>query len=210
MKIVLKTLKWIVISILGLILLINIYIIAQSKLKPNRVPSVFGYKPFAVLSGSMQPNIMVGDLIFIKKTDINKLKKNDIIAFRDKDNLVTTHRIIKVVKKGNEKCFETKGDSNNVKDEELACKKNIEGKYAKRYAKLGNFILFIQKPLGFTVMMMTLFIICVLIYIIQDKTSSKKEKKMSEAELKEFEEFKKAKELAKMQEDNDSSNLNQL
>ena len=207
MKLVLKTFKWIIISILGLVLLLNIYIIAQSKLKPNRVPSVFGYKPFAVLSGSMQPNIMVGDLILIKKTDINKLKKNDIIAFRDKDNLVTTHRIIKVVKKNGQVCFETKGDSNNVKDKELACKNNIEGKYVKRYAKLGNFILFIQKPLGFTVMMMTLFIICVLIYIIQDKTSSKK---INKDELKEYEEFKKAKELAKQQAEENSSNLNQL
>lgn len=207
MKKTLNIFKWIITSILGIILLINMYIIIQSKVRPNSVPSLFGYKPFVVLSGSMQPNIMVDDLIFIKKININKLKKNDIIAFRDKDNLVTTHRIIKVVKKNGQVCFETKGDSNNVKDKELACKKNIEGKYVKRYAKLGSFILFIQKPLGFTVMMMTLFIICVLIYIIQDKTSSKK---INKDELKEFEEFKKAKELAQQQEDSNSSNISQL
>ena len=46
-----RIIKDIVIGLLMIILMINIYIIIQAKLKPNSVPSIFGYKPFMVLSG---------------------------------------------------------------------------------------------------------------------------------------------------------------
>jgi signal peptidase len=210
MKKVLKVFKWIIISILGLILLLNIYIIIQTKAKPNKVPTIFGYKPFVVLSGSMKPNIMVGDLIFIKKTNIKKLKVGDVIAFRDADNYVTTHRIEKVVKEKNELCFVTKGDNNNTPDSELACAKNIEGKYVKRIAHIGNAILFIQEPLGFIIMMLSIFIICVIIYIVEDKKVNSKLKLANAEEMKAFEEFKKAQLEAKKNEDNESSDTTQL
>lgn len=209
MKKVLKVFKWIIISILSLILLLNIYIIIQSKASPNKVPSIFGYKPFVVLSGSMKPNIQVGDLIFVKKINTEKLKVGDVIAFRDAENLVTTHRIKEITKKGKQTCFITKGDNNNTEDAEPACTKNVEGKYVKRIAGIGNAIIFVQEPLGFTIMMLTIFIICVIIYIIEDKKANKKLKLANASELKAFEEFKKAQE-AKKNEEQDSSNTTQL
>ena len=45
------------------ILAINLWIIVQSKSNNEKVPSVFGYKPFIVLSGSMESDIRKGDLI---------------------------------------------------------------------------------------------------------------------------------------------------
>ena len=67
----------------------------------------------------MMSKIEIGDLVFVKETDASTLKENDIIAFRDSENLVTTHRIISVINENGEISFETKGDSNNVKDERL-------------------------------------------------------------------------------------------
>ena len=124
-----KIIKDIVIGLLMIILMINIYIIIQAKLKPNSVPSIFGYKPFIVLSGSMETEIYVGDLIFVKEVDSSTLQVNDIIAFRDSENLVTTHRIINIVNSDNGRCFETKGDNNNTKDDGMVCSDKIEGKY---------------------------------------------------------------------------------
>ena len=46
--------------------LINISIIIQANTNKDEVPSVFGYKPFIVLSGSMEYEIHHGDLIFVK------------------------------------------------------------------------------------------------------------------------------------------------
>lgn len=189
MKALFKVLKITVISILSIILVLNIYIMVQANLSPNKVPSVFEYKPFVVLSGSMESKISVGDLVFVKSVDVSKLKTNDIIAFRDNENLVTTHRIVDEIKIDNKRCFKTKGDSNNEEDEGTVCEKQIEGKYQGKIAKIGNIIIFIQKPLGFTVMMLSILIVCILIYFI----FSNRINKISDKELKEFEEFKKEK-----------------
>lgn len=188
-----KVFKYIIYSILIIVLLINFTIIIKSKTSKDKVPSVFGYKPFIVLSGSMQPNIKIGDLVFVKSSKVENLNVNDIIAFKTNDNTVTTHRIIDIdtTTKG-ERCFITKGDSNNVKDEELVCKNNLEGKMVKRIPKLGKFINFIQQPLGFLIMMMTIFIICLFIYLYEDKKINKKYGKMTKEDLKAFEEFKKS------------------
>ena len=189
MKVLLKVLKITIISILSIVLLFNIYIMVQANVSPDKVPSVFGYKPFVVLSGSMESEISVGDLVFVKNVDVNTLKTNDIIAFRDNENLVTTHRIVDEIKIDNKRCFKTKGDSNNEEDEGTVCEKQIEGKYQGKIAKIGNVIIFIQKPLGFTVMMLSILIVCILIYFI----FSNRINKISDKELKEFEEFKKEK-----------------
>ena len=65
MKTLFKVLKIALISILSIILVLNIYIMVQANLSPNKVPNVFGYKPFVVLSGSMESEISVGDLVLL-------------------------------------------------------------------------------------------------------------------------------------------------
>ena len=199
MKKVIRGLKILLISILVLILIVNIFIMIQVKSNSNKVPSVFGYKSFIVLSGSMESKINIGDLVIVKQTNIDNIKTNDIIAFRDNENLVTTHRIIDEININGKKCFKTKGDSNNTEDQGVVCEKQIEGKYQWKVAKIGSFIMFIQTPLGFMIMMLTILIICILIYFI----SSKKTEKMTDEELKEFEEFKKLKKEEEQQEKND-------
>lgn len=185
-----RIIKGIVIGLLLIVLMINVYVMIQAKSKPNSVPSVFGYKPFIVLSGSMETEIYVGDLVFVKEVDPSTLEVNDIIAFRDSDNLVTTHRIVGIVNTDKGKCFETKGDNNNTKDDSIVCPDSVEGKYHSKIAKVGNAILFIQEPLGFMVMMLSIFIVCIFIYLFSNR---KINKEISDDELREFEEFKKAK-----------------
>lgn len=187
---VIKCLKITVITILSIVLLINVYILIQAKTNPNSVPSIFGYKPFVVLSGSMETKIYVGDLVFVKEVDPSLLEINDIIAFRDNENFVVTHRIVSIVNEGNERCYKTKGDNNNTIDEDIVCSNSIEGKYYSKIPKIGNIIIFIQQPLGFAVMMLSILIVCIFIYIISNR---KIDKQISDEELKEFEEFKKFK-----------------
>jgi len=184
-----RVLKIVFVTILLIILLINISIIIQTKLKPNLVPNIFGYKPFIVLSGSMESKISVGDLVFVKKVNPNELKVGDIIAFRDSEDIVTTHRIVDIETKDNKLCFVTKGDANNANDDGIVYSNMVEGKYQTKIAKLGNAILFIQEPIGFVVMLMSILIICLLVYSFQSKKISKEEKFKTEEERQAFEEF---------------------
>ena len=197
MKIVGKILRIILICLLLIILAVNISIIVQSKSEPNKVPGLFGYKPFIVLSGSMESEIHVGDLVLVKEVDVNTLKKDDIIAYRDAKNTVTTHRIIEVVKDENGNLsFITKGDANSVDDGEIKASQ-VEGLFQKRYGKLGSAIMFIQEPTGFAVVVLSIFIVCLLIFFWQNRRIDKDVKFESEEERKAFEEFKKSRESNK-------------
>ncbi len=180
--------KIILVILLLFILAVNVSVIIQSKTNKDKVPKIFGYKPFVVLSGSMEPEIHVGDLILVKEIDTNTLDKDDIIAYRDNQDKVTTHRIVEVIKGDDGKIsFITKGDANNTKDAEIEASQ-VEGKFEKRYAGLGNAIIFIQQPLGFAVVVLSIIIVCLLIYF----NPKKKDIFESEEEKKAFEEFKKS------------------
>ena len=91
--------------------------------------------------------------------------------------------------KDNELCFVTKGDANNTNDDGIVYSNMVEGKYQTKIAKLGNAILFIQEPIGFVVMLMSILIICLLVYSFQSKKISKEEKFKTEEERQAFEEF---------------------
>ena len=198
MKKILKIIGYIFVSLLVLLLDLDVIILVKSKMFPDKVPGIMGYKPFIVMSGSMQSKIEVGDIVFVKEVDTDTLKKDDIIAFSDSEKLVTTHRIINVINENGKTCFETKGDSNNVKDESLVYPENVEGIYKFKIAKLGSLILFIQEPLGFSLMMVCILLIGSIMFIVEDRKNRKSIKKDDEY-MKEFEEFKRRKEQEKTQ-----------
>ena len=200
MKKILKIIGTIIIIALTLLLIFDVIIVIQSKTNPDKVPGILGYKPFIVLSGSMMSKIEIGDLVFVKETDATTLKENDIIAFKDDEDLVTTHRIISVINENGEISFETKGDSNNVKDEKRVYPKDIEGIYVFKIEKLGKFILFLQEPQGFSIMMLAILIIGAVLFIRDNQKNNKEEKILDEQYLKEFEEFKRKKEEEKKNE----------
>lgn len=173
--------------VLGLILAINVYIMVQSKINPDKVPSVFGYKPFIVLSGSMETKIHKGDLVLTKVVDPKILKKNDIIAFRDSADTVTTHRIIDIASDNGKKYFITKGDSNVSQDQNLVKFKDVEGIYIFRIPTIGSAMNTLAQP---TTIIIVLLIITIL-FVLGFTISTKKQRAL---EQKEFLEFKKLKE----------------
>lgn len=56
-------------------------IITFSAKANNKVPQIFGKSIVTVLSDSMEPEYMVGDVLIIKKVDVESLKIGDNIAF---------------------------------------------------------------------------------------------------------------------------------
>lgn len=175
-------------------LLINLYIIYQAKTNKDEVPSILGYKPFIVLSGSMETKIHRGDLIFVKSIDPSELKLEDVIAFKDADDTVTTHRIIEIVVKDGITYFITKGDNNSSQDQNLVEFDDVEGIYVGRIPNVGNIMNLLSKPT--TIIILTLGI--TIIFIIGYSISTKK---LKEEERKEFLEYKRLKELEKNKEE---------
>ena len=177
----------IVIILLG-ILAINIHITLQAKNNEDVVPNVFGYKPFIVLSGSMEKEIHKGDLIITKMIEPESLKISDVIAFRDNENTVTTHRIIDIVEKNNNTYFVTKGDNNNSQDQNLVEYKDVEGIYVTRIPMVGTVLSELAKPANAIIIVLGISIIFILLF-------TRSNRKLRLEEEKEFLEYKKQKEL---------------
>ena len=111
---ILKIFKYVLIFIHVFFSVICLSVFIQTKTNKNKIPSIFGYKPFIVLSGSMESQLNKGDLAIVKEVDIKFLKENDIIAFRDTENHVVTHCIVNVIRDNGKVEFITKGDNNNL------------------------------------------------------------------------------------------------
>lgn len=147
------------------IILINIILIARTYLNPDELPGIFGIKPAIVLSGSMEPVIHTGDLIFIHETEPSVLQEGDVICYLSSGKAVT-HRIMDITA-GEDGLprYVTQGDANNTADRLAVSTGQIEGIWkGGRIGGLGNLILFIQTPVG-----MILFIFCpLLLFILWD------------------------------------------
>lgn len=88
-------------------------------------------KPVVCVSGSMEPAIHTGSLLFID-SNYNDYKERDIIAFENNGMLIT-HRIADVTEHG----FVTKGDANDTVDLAEVTKENVRGRVVMWIPKLG-------------------------------------------------------------------------
>lgn len=116
-----KIFKYAVNTILILLVLLGVFVVFSF------IPFPGNYKVFTVQSGSMEPTIKTGSLIFVKP--MADYSVGDIITRRTIDPKVTiTHRIVSKEEIQGKIAFETKGDANDAPDGEKFTKDGIIGK----------------------------------------------------------------------------------
>ena len=90
-------------------------------------PSVFGYSIYRVSSGSMEPELKVGDIILDKVVENPEdLKVGDVITFKNDDygDLLVTHKVIKAPYEENGKLMlQTRGVANELEDKPISTDK---------------------------------------------------------------------------------------
>lgn len=194
LKVIFNAFIWFLCVILAIMLICNITIIIKGSINPDTPPDIFGVVPMVVLTDSMsgdaEDHIEAGDLIFIKHIDPEKLKIGDVICFME-DDYTVTHRIIAIeeYRGSNEKhkgqdVFVTKGDFNNTEDKLRVPKSEVIGIYSGvRFAGIGEFVLFLQKPIGMLIFIGVPVLIFIFYDILRRKLSShKQEGKTAELE----------------------------
>lgn len=183
------------------LLIMSCMIMYKAVKYPDKIPDVFGIKPMIVLSGSMESEIHTGDLVFVKMVDIDTLKENDIIAFRNEEDKVTTHRIIEKIEKDGQTYFKTKGDNNSSEDANLVETSDVEGIYVARIAMLGNFLMFMQQPIGLAVILLVILVVGLICLQIMNKLDDKKMTEEDKKYQQEFEEFKRKQQEQEMEQE---------
>ena len=170
-------------------LIFNLTLIIKSKLYPDKIADFMGYKPFIVMSGSMETTINMGDLVIVKKVNSSNIHTGDIIAFKN-GNIVISHRVKEVINDSGIYKFKTKGDNNNVADDFIVSSDAIEGIFVNKIPGLGSILLFLGKPIGLLMVILVIIIVSTALYFVKFGYSTK------DAELmREFQEFKRNKEL---------------
>ena len=78
--------------------------------KNNKDVTFFGYKPYFIVSGSMEPAINTWSIVFGEPVDLNNIKEGDIISYERLDGTKTViHRVIRINDDGT---YTFKGDNN--------------------------------------------------------------------------------------------------
>ena len=128
------------VALVSLILGVNVYTLIASRIAGNAVPMPFGVGAAVVLSGSMEPELSVGDLVIVAASNDYKVK--DVIVFQE-GRAGITHRIVSI--SGDE--FVTRGDANNTEDSPIS-RAQIKGKVVLAIPFVGYAVDALKTPIG--------------------------------------------------------------
>lgn len=151
----------------------------------SKSPILFGIKSYVVLTGSMEPTIPVGSIIYTLKTP--EYKKGDVIAFEN-GGITVTHRIagmkneagqnisllvspLEGIKKDQPIFYQTKGDANKKEDSKLVSQKNVSGQVLTYLPYIGKLIFFLKTIPGF----LLLIVLPTLVFVGSELWNIKKE-----------------------------------
>ena len=112
------------------------------------MPRVAGYEGYVVVSGSMEPTIPVGSIIYSKKTDPELLQTGDIIVFINETRGTTpiTHRV--VTNDPSTGTITTKGDANEHEDINPVTYDRVIGKVSSHVPRIGFTVAMFTTVLG--------------------------------------------------------------
>lgn len=93
------------------------------------VSGIFKYTAIAIGSGSMYPNIKVGDAVVIEKLvgdELDKIQIGDVLVYKHESKIIV-HRVTKIKKALDENIYRTKGDNNKIEDNYNIYESNVIG-----------------------------------------------------------------------------------
>lgn len=120
-------------SVIGILLMV---LVAAACLSLT-IPKIAGYSGYVVVSGSMEPAIPVGSMVYSKPADPATLQTGDVIVFVDESRGTTpiTHRVV-----SNDTAsgtITTKGDANEHQDINPVTYDNVVGKVVMHIPHIG-------------------------------------------------------------------------
>lgn len=162
---------------------------------------VVGFRCFNIISPSMEPDYCVGDLIYVKEVDPKTIKEGDVITFvLNEDLMVGTHRVVRI--DAEKQHFYTKGDANEIEDQNPVHFNNVIGVPKFSIPLLGYVSDFVQNPPGIYITIGAGVILILAVFLpdmIGKKKKEEGENAQSEADLIAEENEKLKAELEKLQ-----------
>ncbi len=118
---------------------------------PLTLPRYLGYEVYNVVSGSMEPEIPVGSILYVKAEAPEDIAEGDVIAFYGSSGVIA-HRVVRNHLVEGE--FTTKGDANAGEDLNTVSYASLIGRVVRHYPLLGRMLFLYNSGMG------KLYIIC--------------------------------------------------
>ncbi len=139
-----KTKTTMICNITGGLLLILVILLCI----PLTIPRLFGCEIYHVISGSMEPSIPTGSVVYVKETEASEIQTDDVIAYYSSEDTgaIITHRVIQNRVVSGE--FITKGDANDKEDVTPVSYERLIGKVILSIPFLGSVLTVISGTSG--------------------------------------------------------------
>lgn len=131
-----------VLTCLGAIFVVITFVIALLL----AAPGLLGWQQMTVLTGSMEPTVPVGSMVYVEPTEPKELTEGDIITFTRDDGETVTHRVVQ--NKTVEGKIVTKGDANEEQDIDPVSYADVVGKVALTVPSMGELFAAMSTMLG--------------------------------------------------------------
>ena len=132
-----------VLNFIGTAIIIIVIVLCLSLI----IPRVFGISSYVVLTGSMEPSVPVGSVVYAKAIEPSSLEPDDIVVFYDgRSTIPVTHRVVENQTENSE--IITKGDANASTDLAPIPYQNIIGKVVLHLPVLGRLLALLGTLVG--------------------------------------------------------------
>lgn len=165
-------LRIVIIALAGAFLGIQLYSWNARSLGGNKMPMPLGFATSVVLSGSMEPELQVNDMIIVIARDSYEV--GDVVVYQSYGTLIV-HRIISI----DGESVVTQGDANQTADPAIKLS-DIKGEVVASLPYVGLILTFIRSPLGIILILGAAFFLM--------ERSFRKEKQESMDELEQIKE----------------------
>lgn len=168
---------------------------------------------YTIVSGSMEPNIEVYDVVVAAETDISTIRVGDVVTFISNwsvnSGVTVTHRVVEIATTENgEYQLTTKGDNNQAIDGGYVTQRNLIGKVVGRIPQLGQLQFFLATKIGwFLIVFIPALIVIILdgikifkLYFLKEKIENVKGSDDAIKEIKQQEKEAKIKEIKSINE----------
>lgn len=126
----------------------------------------FGYTPYAVLSGSMEPLYSVGSTVYVKSVEAEDIEVGDVITFTMADgSTVVTHQVVEIEEE--QGYYYTQGLANDVQDGAPTTIDHIIGKVHFGIPYLGYIASYITSPPWIYIIICGALIWALILYMVE-------------------------------------------
>ncbi len=173
-KICASVLRTVLLALVAMIVGINLYLWNATRVVGNALPMPFGYGMAVVMSGSMEPELSVDDLIIVHETDDYTV--GDVVVYQTGRTPIV-HKIIAI--EGD--TVITQGTANNTADAPISMQ-DIKGEVVCKLSGVGKLVDALRSPVGVFVVLGIAFLLLELSYR-KDRKDDLEEQERIKAEI---------------------------